>query len=150
MIIFQIYTPHYCTLTLNKSTPLLYSCFVAPSLVNCDGLSPKPLWETLRMGGESLSKAKKLLIFHTKKVLLTKSQFLCNYPIQVSLIAVAIAIMLILINLCTECYYIQHEKALNVQHSSKKISISSKFQCYLENQLILAYIFPLPSSFQTL
>ena len=82
---------------------------------------------------ESRSEAKKMLIFCTRKIPLTKEQFLYNHPIQTLFIVAVIAvillfltsdfmytnIMLIFINRCLLNLIFSMEKALNGQNSSK-------------------------------
>ena len=78
-------------------------------------------------------RSKKMLIFCTRKIPLTKEQFLYNHPIQTLFIAAVIAvvllfltsdfmytnIMLIFINRCLLNLIFSMKKALNGENSSK-------------------------------
>ena len=103
-------------------------------------------------------RSKKMLIFCTRKIPLTKEQFLCNHPIQTLFIVAVIAvvllfltsdfmytnIMLIFINRCLLNLIFSMEKALNGQNSSKWDSQPPfHLQCYWENAASIMVCFSL-------
>ena len=87
--LYPLYSPSY-----HKMFHLISPCLLPPPCMDCSTPSPKPTFgENLVDGGQSEPSSKKMLIPHTRKIILTKKYFSCNHPIQALFIAVVIAVI---------------------------------------------------------
>ena len=141
---------------ISELYPLYLPSYFLPALcMDCPVPTPKQIQWIVR---ESRSEAKKMLIFCTRKIPLTKEQFLYNHPIQTLFIVAVIAvillfltsdfmytnIMLIFINRCLLNLIFSMEKALHGQNSSKwHPQPPFHLQCYWENAASIMVCFPL-------